>query len=236
MPVLQEVSLRISEGEFVTFFGPNGCGKTTLLNIIAGLDTADSGWVKIKGQPPKEVFIGAVFQNYREMLLPWRKNIDNVAFPLELRGMKKRARYLIARDFLRKLNIQFNEDSYPYKLSGGQQQLLVIVQALIAVPALLIMDEPFSALDYTTRMFMQDQLLSIWRKTKKTILFVSHEIDEALYLADRTVFFSKRPARVIKIIENPLPQPRNRQMLRSKAFFDLKSEALKVFHDAISEE
>ncbi|MEW6606556.1 MAG: ABC transporter ATP-binding protein [bacterium] len=233
--VLDSINLKIKKGEFVTFFGPNGCGKTTLLNIIAGLLNFDEGTVEINGKHPEESKISFIFQNYRDSLLPWKKSIDNISFPLELQRIPRKQRYERVRNFLDKLGLKLPDALYPYQISGGQQQLLAIIRALIYDPDVLLMDEPFGSLDYQTRIYMQNKILDIWEKTKKTVLFVSHEIDEAIYLADRIVLFSNKPTKIIEILENTLPRPRNHSTLELQEFFILKTRALRVFKGVISQ-
>lgn len=233
--VIENINLDVNCGEFVTIFGPNGCGKTTFLNILAGLLSPDKGEVLIQGKNPGLGKTGYVFQNFAETLFPWRKNIDNIAFPLELKGIPKAERYKNVVELEENLGIKIDNDSYPYKLSSGQQQLVAIARAIIEQPDILLMDEPFNALDFQTRILMEDKILDIWEKTKTTVLFVSHDIDEAIYLADMVIFFTKMPARISEIVEVSLPRPRNQQMLASKEFFDLRSEAIEIFRKVISE-
>ncbi len=229
LSVIEDVSIEIKSGEFVTFFGPNGCGKTTFLNILSGLLPPDKGEVLIQGENPGTVKIGYIFQNFSETLFPWRRNIDNIAFPLELKGTSKAERCKKVIELEKNLGIEIDNDSYPYKLSGGQQQLVAIARALIEQPYVLLMDEPFNALDFQTRMVMEDKILDIWEKMKATILFVSHDIDEAIYLADRVVFFTKIPARIACTMEINLPRPRRQLMLTSNEFFGLRSKAIEIF-------
>lgn len=231
--VLKDISIEIDKGKFTTMFGPNGCGKTTLLNIVAGLIDFDSGSVKIDGKNPTETQIGYVFQNFSDSLFPWRTNIDNIGFPLELQHISKTERHPKVRAFLDEIGIDLPLGNYPYQLSTGQQQLVAILRALISNPEVLIMDEPFGSLDYTTRMHLENELLRIWEKTKITILFVSHDLEEALYLGDQIILLRKKPAKVVKIIENALSRPRNLDTYKSKSFFELKTEALEIFKQEI---
>ena len=233
--VLKGFTLTVHKGEFLTFFGPNACGKTTLLSIVAGLILTNSGSVLIDGKLPSQAKIGFVFQNYQNSLLPWRTNIDNVALSLELEGISKKQRLGSTRDFLRKLDVEIPEGSYPYQLSGGQQQLLCIARALISDPDVLVMDEPFNQLDFQTRMGMNEKIQDIWIKTGKTILFVSHDLEEAILLADRVVLLTKRPARITKILENKFPRPRKSRVLQNEDFFKLRSEALNIFEKVLRE-
>ncbi len=232
--VFDGFNLEVHNGEFMTLFGPNGCGKSTLLHILAGLIPWDGGILKIDGDEPDVAKVGFVFQSFQATLFPWKRNIDNVAWPLELKGVKKAKRREQARQFLRKMNVSLPENGYPYQLSGGQQQLLSISRALIVEPKVILMDEPFNQLDYQTRMSMHLETLELWERSCTTVLFVSHDIDEALLLGDRIAFLSKRPANVFEILENPLSRPRTHDMLKSQEFFKLKSKALEVFTKALS--
>ncbi len=226
--VLDDISMNINKGEFVTIFGPNGCGKTTVLNVISGLMEQDKGTVLINQRPPTEASIGYVFQNYTESLLPWKKSIDNIAFPLELRGMRRHERREKSSELLSRLGLSIPTNHYPYQLSGGQQQMLVIARALIHNPDVLLMDEPFSALNFQTRLYMQDKLQEIWSKTKITLLFVSHDIEEAIYLADRVLVLTDKPCKIAKSFEVNLPRPRTRAMTFNQDFLELKKETLKL--------
>jgi len=204
------VSLSIADDEFVSFVGPSGCGKTTLLRIIAGLDQANSGMIlldgnRIAGPSPK---VGMVFQEYS--LFPWRNILDNVAFGPEMRGLSKVERYDLARRYISLVGLEQFEKSYPYELSGGMRQRVAIARALANDPDLLLMDEPFGALDAQTRNKMQSELLEIWGRSKKTILFVTHSVDEAVFLSDRIVVMSPRPGRIRSVVQVPIPRPRDR--------------------------
>lgn len=233
--VLRRFTLDVPRGQFVTFFGPNGCGKTTLLNSIAGLTLPQSGEVNIRGSSEARNRIGYVFQDYRDSLLPWRTNVENVAFPLEINRVPRRQREHTAKELLTRLGCPLRENGYPYELSGGQQQLLAIAQALVNEPQVLLLDEPFNGLDYDTRLRMHEALLAIWAQTAVTTLFVSHDIEEAVYLADRLVLLTKRPARIAKLLDIGLPRPRTPELLGKPEFFELKTEALHVFQRALAE-
>ena len=204
------VTLSIADDEFVSFVGPSGCGKTTLLRIIAGLDQATSGTVlvddnQISGPSPK---VGMVFQEYS--LFPWRNILDNVAFGPEMRMLSKVKRYELARKYISLVGLDQFEKSFPYELSGGMRQRVAIARALANDPDLLLMDEPFGALDAQTRNKMQSELLEIWGRSKKTILFVTHSVDEAVFLSDRIVVMSSRPGRIRSVVQVPIPRPRDR--------------------------
>jgi NitT/TauT family transport system ATP-binding protein len=231
--IIDSLSLSIDKGEFVTIFGPNGCGKSTLLHIIAGLIDFDSGVVSINGKTSSESMIGYVFQDYRDSLLPWRYTIDNIAFPLELQRMEKSKRINKARELLRRFKIEIPEYAYPYQLSSGQAQLVAITRALISEPDVLLMDEPFNQLDLQTRIFIQDKLLDIWRETGITIIFISHDLDEAVLLGGRIVMLSKKPSNIVKIIVNSLPVERTHNIITNDEFFKYKTEIIKTFEEII---
>lgn len=207
---LRDVSLTVREGEFVCLLGPSGCGKTTLLRIIAGLESPTEGEVRVDGVPvagptPR---LGMIFQDYS--LYPWRRVIDNIAFGLELAGVGKAERLARAGEYLDLVGLGGFANSFPYELSGGMRQRVAVARALATDPAVVLMDEPFGALDAQTRNAMQRELLEIWTKTRKTVLFVTHSVDEAVFLADRIVVLSPRPGRVREIVEVREPRPRDR--------------------------
>jgi NitT/TauT family transport system ATP-binding protein len=210
LSVLDHVNLDVPDKEFVCILGASGCGKTTLLRLIAGLDEAESGSIlldgeEIKGPNPK---VGFVFQEYS--LFPWRSVIDNIAFGLEMKGVPAGERYTIAEKYLELVNLTQFRNCYPSELSGGMRQRVAVARALALDPVLLLMDEPFGALDAQTRNMLQKELLEIWEKTKKTIIFITHSVDEAVFLADRIIVFTPRPGRICKILPTQLPRPRDR--------------------------
>ena len=233
--VLENVNFSCQVGQFVTLVGPNGCGKTTIFKIIAGLEEKDYGKITIGGKPSNEAKIGYIFQNYRESLYPWRTCFDNLLVPLELNKIARRERKKRVEEFLFNLDFKVQDDAYPYQLSGGQQQLLCILRALLYEPDVLLMDEPFSSLDFQTTLYMHDKVLEIWSKTKATILFISHDVNEAVYLADKVVILSKRPARVMDVIEVDLPRPRKLEMTESEEFFAVRNRVLDIFKDEIAD-
>lgn len=232
--VLEGLSFNVGKGEFVSIFGPNGCGKTTLLNIISGLIPYDSGKVTIEGNSPGKTKVGYVFQNYIDSLYPWLRSIDNIALPLELIGLDSNTRKTQVIDMVKKLQLDFPLNEYPYRLSGGQQQMVALARALINKPELLLLDEPFGALDYHMRMIMQTKIQEIHQLLSVTILFVSHDLEEALYLGDRIIFLSKKPTKVVEILENSMPRYRTPAILTSKEFSTLKDKALKIFNEVMS--
>jgi NitT/TauT family transport system ATP-binding protein len=231
--VLDNISFSAAKGEFVTIVGPNGCGKTTFLRILAGLEEVDYGKILIGGKTVEEAKIGYVFQNYRESLYPWRTCLGNLMVPLELDGVPRRERKQKVEEFLWKLDMSIRKDAYPYELSGGQQQMLAILRTLIYEPDILILDEPFSSLDFQTSLYMQEKIMEVWEKTGVTILFVSHNIHEAVYLADKVVVYSKRPARVIEVIETQLPRPRHFKVTESDQFFEVRNRVTELFREEI---
>ena len=229
---LDMVNLEVKDEEFICILGPSGCGKTTMLRIIAGLDKPTAGNVLLDGvrvdKPGQDR--GMVFQDYS--LFPWRTVIDNIAFGPEVFGVEKKERYESAREYLKLLDLGKFENSFPYELSGGMRQRIAIVRALINNPKLLLMDEPFGALDAQTRNIMQSELLRIWEKKHKTILFVTHSVDEAVYLADRIVVMSARPGTIKEIFNIDLPHPRIRTSQEANLIRDrvLKSLGTEMEH------
>jgi len=233
MEALHDINLSIRENEFVCFIGPSGCGKTTLLRIIAGLEKATSGTISLAGEPiigpgPER---GMVFQEYS--LFPWRTVLQNISFGPELKGVPSAQREDRSRQYLKMVGLERFEGRYPHELSGGMKQRVAIARALVNDPRALLMDEPFGALDAQTRNIMQSELLRIWEEEKKTVVFVTHSVDEAIYLADRIVIMSARPGRIKDIIEIPIPRPRNRtsadvNKIRDRILCDLRSEIVTV--------
>jgi len=214
---LSDINLDVADKEFVCFIGPSGCGKTTLLRITAGLEKPDSGTLTVNNEPitgpgPDR---GMVFQEYS--LFPWRTVLKNITFSLELKKIPKSEREKIARDFLEVVGLSKFADSYPHELSGGMKQRVAIARALVNDPDVLLMDEPFGAVDAQTRNRLQHELLNIWEKKKKTVLFITHSVDEAVFLADKVVVFTARPGRVKEVISIDLPRPRERTSFEANA-------------------
>lgn len=229
--VLDNISFKVDEGEFVTIFGPNGCGKTTMLDIIAGIENSTSGNILINQKNPKFAKIGFVFQNYNESMLPWRTAKGNIELALETQKISNEKKEEVSECFLRKVGLLNHKNKFFYELSGGMKQLVAICRAFAYNPELLLMDEPFSSLDYSTTRKMELELLNVWKETKKTTLFVSHDIDEAILLADRIIVFSKRPAKIKEIVKIDLPRPRKLEMLSSKKFFEIRNKILRLFEN-----
>ena len=221
---LQATDLTVAENDFVTILGPSGCGKSTLLRIVAGLDTPTSGEVlqdgrRIQGPGPDR---GMVFQSYT--LFPWLTVEENVCFGLRERRVPKDEQEAIAREFIGRVGLRGFERHYPKQLSGGMQQRTALARALANKPRVLLMDEPFGALDHQTRELMQELLLGIWEAERKTVLFVTHDIDEAVFMANRVVVMSARPGRIKldRVVE--LPHPRHYSVKTTPAFAALKAE------------
>jgi len=220
---LPETTLAVGENEFVTVVGPSGCGKSTLLKLVAGLVVPTHGSIHVREQAVREPFpdVGFVFQ--QPVLLPWRNVLDNVLFSAEMLGLDSRHYRKQAADLLELTGLAGFETKYPRELSGGMQQRVAICRALLPDPGLLLMDEPFGALDALTREEMSLELLRIWEERRKTILFVTHSIPEAILLADRVVVMSARPGRIVRVITVDLPRPRTMDLefdVRFKAHSD----------------
>ena len=220
---LSDVSIKVEDGEFMAIVGPSGCGKTSLLNIVAGLLPHDRGRVSIDGKKidGPGVDRAVVFQH--ASLLPWRSIVGNVRFGMELQKrfdentMKERAGH-----FIKLVGLTGFERHYPGELSGGMQQRVNLARALAADPQVLLMDEPFAALDAQTREFMQSELLKIWSEARKTVLFITHQINEAIYLADRVVVMSARPGRVKDVFQIPFGRPRTLSLKRDPRFLEIE--------------
>jgi len=219
---MEDVTLSIARGEFVVFLGPSGCGKSTLLRMIAGLDAPSAGAISVDGRQVqgRDPSIGMVFQSYTSF--PWLSVEDNIAFGLDLAGIGKAVRTPKIEAILERVSLSKFAKAYPSQLSGGMQQRVAIARALAVDPQVLLMDEPFGALDALTRVEMQSFLLDLWEKDKKTVVFVTHDIDEAMLLADRIVVFSPHPGRVAEIIDVHIPHPRTMDQTEREDFTSLR--------------
>jgi ABC-type nitrate/sulfonate/bicarbonate transport system ATPase subunit len=221
---LQATDLNVAENDFVTILGPSGCGKSTLLRIVAGLDQPSGGQVLLDGQtvtgPGADR--GMVFQSYT--LFPWLTVLDNVCFGLRERGLARAEQLEIAQGFLAQVGLQNFGGHYPKQLSGGMQQRTALARALANQPRMLLMDEPFGALDHQTRELMQELLLGIWERERKTVLFVTHDIDEAIFMGSRVVVMSARPGRIKSDIAVPFEHPRHYSIKTQTGFAELKRE------------
>lgn len=228
---LDQTSFKVKEGEFITILGPSGCGKSTILRIVAGLEEPSFGKVyldghEVKGPGPDR---GMVFQSYT--LYPWLTVEDNIAFGLKLKGRSAKECKDTAKHYLELIGLRGFEKHYPIQLSGGMKQRVAIARALANDPEILLMDEPFGALDAQTRTIMQEVLLSAWEESKKTILFITHDVEEAIFLADSVYVMTARPGRLKENIPVNLPRPRDFKIKNSPEFFDLKTRLLELIRE-----
>ncbi|PKO41630.1 MAG: sulfonate ABC transporter ATP-binding protein [Betaproteobacteria bacterium HGW-Betaproteobacteria-3] len=220
---LSNIDLRIEEGEFVALIGPSGCGKTTLLRVIADLEPISAGTVQVNGVSPQAARLarayGYVFQ--APALFPWRNVLANVMLPLQIQGRSRAEGRAIAMEHLARVGLAGFESKYPWQLSGGMQQRVSIARALAFEPRILMMDEPFGALDEITRDRLNEQLQQLWQRERRTVVFVTHSIAEAVYLSTRIVVMSPRPGRIVKVIDSPLPDARHLGLRDTQAFIDV---------------
>lgn len=228
---LQNIDLTIEPGEFIAIVGPSGCGKSTLLSLASGLELPDSGQVALAGRPiAKPVTdVGIVFQS--DVLLDWRRVLDNVVIQAEMRGLDREEYAVKARQLLANVGLAGFERKFPYELSGGMRQRVSICRALVHNPPLLLMDEPFGALDALTREQMVVDLHDIWLKSRKSVLFVTHDIQEAIILADRVIVMTPRPGRIAEILDVSLPHPRTPEIMQTKRFIELAQYVRHVFEE-----
>jgi NitT/TauT family transport system ATP-binding protein len=227
--IYDKFDLDIPRGELISIFGPNGCGKSTLINIVAGLVPADAGQVLFDGMLITEIKFGYVFQNYREALFPWLRAFDNICYPLKIMKVPLEERRARTEKLVARLGIKLNLDLFPYQMSGGQQQLVSIMRALVVEPEILFLDEPFSALDYEMTLFMREQLQRLFMESGTTMVLVSHDLEEAVYLADRVLLLSRYPARVADFTPVAAPRPRSLSTLSEPEFVRTKAHCLDVF-------
>ena len=230
LDALESIDLDVQAGEFVCLLGPSGCGKSTLLNIIAGLDQPTRGQVHMDGQLVERTGTDRVMIFQNAALFPWLNVMDNVEFGLRMGGVAKKERQATARRFLRMVNLSDFEQAFIHELSGGMRQRVALARALALDPDVLLMDEPFGALDAQTRDILHDELQTIWSSTRKTVLFVTHNVREAVVLGDRVVVFSARPGRIKKEFAVNLPRPRQ---IESYAVVDLAREVMAVLRDDV---
>ena len=233
-PALAEVSLTVESQEFVAVLGPSGCGKSTLLNMIAGLLSPTEGTIYLEGTlPAGRTATAMVFQEFA--LFPWRTAQANVEFGLEEAGMPRLERARRARALMETIGLASFETRYPHQLSGGMRQRVGIARALAVDPAVLLMDEPFSALDAQTRQLMQEELLTLWERTRQTIVYVTHNIQEAVYMADRVVVLSRRPGRVLAEVTIDLKRPRGEAVAGEPAFVQAAERIWHLIRDQAAE-
>ncbi|WP_155835023.1 ABC transporter ATP-binding protein [Herbaspirillum sp. RV1423] len=222
LKVLERVDLQVAKGEFLVLLGASGCGKSTMLNLVSGFERASSGSIWVNGREVKDVdpACGMVFQQYA--LFPWKTVRENVEFGLKMRGVSRKERAKVAQYYIEMVGLKGFENSFPNKLSGGMKQRVSIARVLANDPDVMLFDEPFAALDAMTRQVLQEQLLSIYEKSGKTIIFITHSIDEALMLSTRMVVMGSKPGRVVQDIANDLPHPRTADVQLSQRYIDLK--------------
>ncbi len=214
---LERINLSVIEGEFLCIVGPSGCGKTTLLRILAGLESQTFGRVFIKAKNPEKPLTSMVFQG--DSIFPWMTVEENVAYGLRIKGVSLKQRRAIARDYLQKLGLVRFAKAYPHQLSGGMKQRINVARAFVSDPEILLMDEPFGSLDEQNRLILQQELLKIWEGSKKTSLFITHSIDEALLLGDRVIVMTAQPGKVKDIVDVNIPRPRDILTLRETSGF-----------------
>ena len=227
-------SLEIRPGEFVSIVGPSGCGKTTFLNAVDGLQPISGGALELNGKPIERPGPDRAMVFQQPSLLPWRTVLGNVTYGLELQGhISKSERNARAGDLIKLVGLGGFEHAFPTELSGGMQQRVNLARALATDPEMLLLDEPFAALDAQTREFMQRELLRIWGETRKTALFITHDIKEAVYLADRVMVFTRRPGRVKTCVEIDLPRPRELSIKRDPRFLEFEDEIWKSIEEEV---
>ncbi len=228
-PLYQDFDLNIPKGKIISIFGPNGCGKSTLINMISGLMPIDGGQILFDGKSLKDTSIGYVFQNYRDALFPWMSAWDNIAYPLKRNGVKREEVKRRVDELIALFEIRFNLKLYPYELSGGQQQTVCIMRALATRPEVLFLDEPFSALDFEMTLFIRAKLQEANLATGVTMMIVSHDLEDAVFLADKILLLTRRPTRIAEFLNFDMAKPRAPEAVSDPAFIATKAHALAVF-------
>ncbi len=228
VPAVEDVSFHIYSGEFVTLIGPSGSGKSTLFNLIVGLLEPDRGEICLDDEICSERIGRVGYMPQRDLLLPWRSVIDNVIIPQELQGVARSQSRKRAREMLPLFGLEDFADSYPAALSGGMRQRAALLRTMLTDRQILLLDEPFGALDAITRRVLQDWLLEVWHRFNQTVIFITHDVEEALYLADRVIVLSPRPGRVVKSVQVDLPRPRRQSMTAEPYFGKQVSELLEA--------
>lgn len=231
IPVLDGINFTIHPGEFLCLLGPSGCGKSTILNAVAGFLKPSTGYILVDGQPVQGPGAdrGFVFQQYS--LLPWKTTYQNVEFGLKIRGVPRAEREELVNYYLNRVGLYKHRHSYPYQLSGGMQQRASIIRALVNSPSVLLMDEPFAALDAQTRHMMQELLLSIWSELKSTVIFVTHDIEEAVFLSDRIFVMGVSPGRIKETVSVTLERPRHVDSMLSTEFLQLNRQVFELIRE-----
>jgi ABC-type nitrate/sulfonate/bicarbonate transport system ATPase subunit len=233
---LENVDLTIGDGEFVSIVGPSGCGKSTLFNILAGLIRPSSGQVLLDGRSPDDLLGRLGYMQQRDLLMPWRTVLDNTTVGVELSGVSKKQAREQAREQFARFGLSGFEDQWPAKLSGGMRQRAALLRTFLAGREVMLLDEPFGALDALTRQQMQEWLLKIWQDDSKTVLFVTHDVEEAVFLSDRVYVMSGRPGRIVRSLEIELPRPRAQAICDTPEFVALKQQLLEPLYAAIGAE
>lgn len=235
-PVLTGISLSVIPGEFVSLIGPSGCGKSTLLNIIAGLDHPDAGTVELDGDWRAQRLGQIGYMQQKDLLLPWRSVLDNATLGLELQGISRGEARQRALELTGLFGLQGFEHQYPFTLSGGMRQRAAFLRTMLLDQALVLLDEPFGALDALTRVQMQEWLMELWETLGRTIILITHDVDEAILLSDRVYLLTARPAQVSMVMDINLPRPRNFRQVTSPDFVELKSRLLAPLHEESSKQ
>jgi NitT/TauT family transport system ATP-binding protein len=228
-PLYERFDLDFPKQAITSIFGPNGCGKSTLINMIAGLTPVDEGQILFDGKSLRDTKIGYVFQNYREALFPWLRTVDNIGYPLKLAGETPTEVARRVEELVASFEVKFDLHRYPYELSGGQQQTASIMRALAPRPEVLFLDEPFSALDFEMTLFIREKLQDVFLRTKTTMILVSHDLEEAVYLADKILLLTKRPTRIADIVPFDAARPRTTETLSDPSFIRTKARTLEIF-------
>ena len=228
-PLYTDFNLDLPRGEIVSIFGPNGCGKSTLMNMIAGLIPLDAGEILFDGKTLKQTNIGYVFQNYRDALFPWISAWDNIAYPLRRKGMKEAQVRERVDELVKLFEIRFDLKRYPYELSGGQMQTVCIMRALAPRPEVMFLDEPFSALDFEMTLFIREKLQEAHLATGVTMVIVSHDLEDAVFLADHILLLTRRPTRIAEFVPFDMPRPRLPEAVSDERFVRVKAHTLDVF-------
>lgn len=233
-PVYSGFDLDVKRGDILAIFGPNGCGKSTLINMAAGLLPRDGGDILYDGREVSDIRVGYVFQNYREALFPWRRAADNIRYPLRLMGLSRAESDRRVDSLQQRFRVRFDLNRYPYELSGGQQQLVSIMRALAVDPEVLFLDEPFSALDFETTLALRDLLQVVLKDIGVTTILVSHDLEESILLADRLLMLTRRPTMVADDVQVALPWPRGTAALSDQDFIAIRQRCLQVFQAAVA--
>lgn len=226
VPVLSGIDLSVGAGEFVSIIGPSGCGKSTLLNIIAGLEEPDSGVVELEGDPSNRRLGQIGYMQQKDLLLPWRTVLDNATLGLELRGMSRREARQKAMDLSQEFGLKGFENQYPFALSGGMRQRAAFLRTMLLDQDVILLDEPFGALDALTRVQMQEWLLDLWASLGRTIILITHDVEEALLVSDRVYVLTARPGRITMVLDVDLPRPRSYEQVTQPEFGELKARLL----------